>query len=115
MRAAAVNRARSAIIAPRSRHEYTAARSPLSGLAAELAAAPAPDGHVVRPASSPLHPTGGVVLAQGQPLPGWRPPQDRRPQGARLRLERAEALMRRSPLEGKRSEQRGTPRGHNYL
>jgi len=40
-----------------------AARSPLSGLAAELAAAPAPDGRVVRPASSPLHPTGGVVLA----------------------------------------------------
>jgi hypothetical protein len=74
-----------------------------------------PDGRVVRSASSPLHPTGGVVLAQGQPLPGWRPPQDRRPQGARLRLERAEALMRRSPLEGKRSDQRGTPRGHNYL
>jgi hypothetical protein len=42
MRAAAVNRARSAIIAPRRRHESTAARSPLSGLAAELAAAPAP-------------------------------------------------------------------------
>jgi len=40
MRAAAVNRARSAIIAPRRRHESTAARSPLSGLAAELAAAP---------------------------------------------------------------------------
>ena len=53
MRAAAVNRARSAIIAPRRRHESTAARSPLSGLAAELSAAPAPDGRVVRPASSP--------------------------------------------------------------
>ena len=48
MRAAAVNRARSAIIAPRRRHESTAARSPSSGLAAELAAAPAPDGRVVR-------------------------------------------------------------------
>jgi hypothetical protein len=72
MRAAAVNRARSAIIAPRRRHESTAARSPLSGLAAELAAAPAPDSRVVRPASSPLHPTGGVLLAQGQPLAGWR-------------------------------------------
>jgi dihydroxyacid dehydratase/phosphogluconate dehydratase len=33
--------------------QSTAARSPLSGLAAELAAAPAPDGRVVRPASSP--------------------------------------------------------------
>ena len=110
MRAAAVNRARSAIIAPRRRHESTAARSPLSGLAAELAAAPAPDGRVVRPASSPLHPTGGVVLAQGQPRPGWRPPPDRRPQGARRRLKAG--LMSSCgdlALEGKRSDQRGTP------
>jgi hypothetical protein len=34
----------------------------LSGLAADLSAAPAPDGRVVRPASSPLHPTAGVVV-----------------------------------------------------
>ena len=44
----------------------------LSGqtLAAELAAAPAPDGSVVRPASSPLHPTGGVVVLKGNLCPG---------------------------------------------
>jgi len=42
----------------------------LSGLAAELAAGPGSDEDVVRPASSPLHPIDGVVLAQGQPLPG---------------------------------------------
>ena len=44
----------------------------LSGrtLAAELAAAPAPDGSVVRPASSPIHPTGGVVVLKGNLCPG---------------------------------------------
>jgi dihydroxy-acid dehydratase len=44
----------------------------LSGrtLAAELAAAPAPDGTVVRPASSPIHPTGGVVVLKGNLCPG---------------------------------------------
>ena len=69
MRAAAVNRVRSAIIAPRRRHESRAARSPLSGLAAELAAAPAPDGRVVRPASSSLHPTGVWSLLKGNLCP----------------------------------------------
>ena len=44
----------------------------LSGrtLAAELAAAPGPDGSVVRPASSPIHPTGGVVVLKGNLCPG---------------------------------------------
>ena len=44
----------------------------LSGrtLAAELAAAPAPDGSVVRPASSPIDPTGGVVVLKGNLCPG---------------------------------------------
>ena len=44
----------------------------LSGrtLAAELATAPAPDGSVVRPASSPIHPTGGVVVLKGNLCPG---------------------------------------------
>ncbi len=44
----------------------------LSGrtLAAELAAAPPPDGSVVRPTSSPLHPTGGVVVLKGNLCPG---------------------------------------------
>jgi dihydroxy-acid dehydratase len=39
-------------------------------LAAELAAAPGPDGSVVRPASSPIHPTGGVVVLKGNLCPG---------------------------------------------
>ena len=44
----------------------------LSGrtLAAELAAAPGPDGSVVRPTSSPIHPTGGVVVLKGNLCPG---------------------------------------------
>src|SRR4029077_13508271 len=44
----------------------------LSGrtLAAELASAPAPDGSVVRPASSPIHPTGGGVVLKGNLCPG---------------------------------------------
>jgi dihydroxy-acid dehydratase len=44
----------------------------LSGrtLTDELAAAPSPDGSVVRPASSPIHPTGGVVVLKGNLCPG---------------------------------------------
>jgi len=44
----------------------------LSGrtLADELAAAPAPDGSVVRPTSAPIHPTGGVVVLKGNLCPG---------------------------------------------
>ena len=43
----------------------------LSGrtLADELAAAPAPDGSVVRPTSAPIHPTGGVVVLKGNLCP----------------------------------------------
>ena len=44
----------------------------LSGrtLAEELASAPGPDGSVVRPVSSPIHPTGGVVVLKGNLCPG---------------------------------------------
>ena len=68
----------------------------LSGrtLAAELAAAPAPDGSVVRPASSPIHPTGRRRRAEGQSLPGRRPHQDRRAQVARLRRPRPRLRVR---------------------
>jgi dihydroxy-acid dehydratase len=43
----------------------------LSGrtLAAELRAAPGPDGAIVRPVSAPLHPTGGVVVLKGNLCP----------------------------------------------
>ena len=51
-------------------------------LAEELASANAPDGRVVREIAQALSPGRRPRRAQGQPVPGRRPAQDRRPEGA---------------------------------
>ena len=77
-----------------------------------LAGAPGADGKVVRPASTPIHPTRRGGGAQGQPLPRRGADQDRRAEVARVRGLRARVRVRGgrgrggqgAPLPGGRSD-----------
>ena len=143
MRAAAVNRARSAIIAPRRRHDGVGVGSVAAGsrprVPARRGSGRPPDpvhggalalerpGRRTRGGARPRRPRGapGVVAPPSDRRCGpcsratsaWLAPSSRSP--ASRRTPSLEAGLMPSCgdllLEGKRSDQRGTPRGHHYL